>query len=82
MNAPAEPQKHSFRALVKTSAQGGYDGNGLRFPTEDEASRYATDLASRWLLVIDHKVERVEDEPPNYTMDDDGEIHRIEGATV
>lgn len=46
----------SWKMEVIADASGQWAGNGLRFATQDEAERYAADLAWRWTLVRDTRV--------------------------
>lgn len=55
----------SFKVAVKTKTdRDGWAYNGLRFPSEASAGRYAKDLETRWSLVITTDIQ-VCDEPPN-----------------
>jgi hypothetical protein len=44
-------------------------GNGLRFATREEAEQSAADLAARWFLVEDYRVDE-SDDPVNYAIVD------------
>ena len=57
----------SYRPMV--FVHGEWAGNGLRFATREEAERSAADLAARWLLVEDFRVDESSD-PVNYAIVD------------
>ena len=57
----------SYRPMVYV--QGEWAGNGLRFATKEEAEQSAADLAARWFLVDDYRVDESSD-PVNYAMVD------------
>lgn len=57
----------SYRPMVYV--HGEWAGNGLRFATQEEAERSAADLAARWLLVEDFRVDESSD-PVNYAIVD------------
>ena len=57
----------SYRPMVYV--QRGWAGNGLRFATPEEAEQSAADLAARWFLVEDYRVDESED-PVNYSIVD------------
>jgi hypothetical protein len=57
----------SYRPMVSTG--GEFAGNALRFATHEEAEQSARDLASRWMLVVDWRVDESED-PVNYAIVD------------
>lgn len=46
----------SYMPQVIADASGKFVGNALRFTTEEEATEYVADLASRWTLVRDTRV--------------------------
>jgi len=50
----------SYRPMVYV--QGEWAGNGVRFATPDEAEAAARNLAARWFLVDDIRVDESEDE--------------------
>lgn len=55
----------SYAAEVIADDSGTWAGNALRFATEAEAERYASDLYGRWMLVREKRVVTSED-PVNY----------------
>lgn len=55
----------SYRPMVSTG--GEFAGNALRFATFGEAEVYAVDLARRWTLVDDWRVDE-SDDPVNYCV--------------
>lgn len=57
----------SYRPMVYVHRE--WAGNGLRFATQEEAEQSASDLAARWFLVEDFRVEESED-PVNYAIVD------------
>ena len=57
----------SFKPTVSTDSSGKFYDNALRFATKEEAEISARDLASRWLLVRDWRVEESTD-PVNYQI--------------
>ena len=57
----------SYRPMVYV--QGEWAGNGLRFATREEAEQSAADLAARWFLVDDYRVDDSSD-PVNYAIVD------------
>ena len=57
----------SYRPMVSTG--GEFAGNALRFATAEEAERSAHDLAMRWTLVVDYRVDE-SDDPVNYCIVD------------
>jgi hypothetical protein len=56
----------SYRPMVYV--QGEWAGNGLRFATREEAMASARNLAFRWVLVDDVRVDASDDEV-NYVWD-------------
>jgi len=50
----------SYRPMVYV--QGEWAGNGVRFATPEEAEAAARNLAARWFLVDDIRVDESEDE--------------------
>lgn len=58
----------SWAPEVIADSSGNWCGNGLRFPTKDEAEENVHDLALRWILVRETRVVESEDEP-NYRWD-------------
>ena len=56
----------SYRPMVYV--QGEWAGNGVRFATPDEAEAAARNLAARWFLVDDIRVDESEDDV-NYAWD-------------
>jgi hypothetical protein len=57
----------SYAAEVIADASGEWTGNAVRFATEAEAERYASDLMSRWFAVRDKRVV-ASDDPVNYEI--------------
>lgn len=55
----------SYRPMV--FVQGEWAGNGLRFATSEEAEHAVADLAARWFLVEDFRVDESSD-PVNYAI--------------
>lgn len=60
----------SWKAEVIADDSGKWVSNALRFATEAEAARYATDLMGRWMAVREKRVVE-SDEPVNYAIIDD-----------
>ena len=62
----------SWKPTVNTAGDpvGVFTSNGMRFETEDEALRWARDLALRWTAVRDYRAEESTD-PINYKIEDD-----------
>lgn len=60
----------SWKAEVIADDSGKWVGNALRFATEAEAARYATDLMGRWMSVREKRVVE-SGEPVNYAIIDD-----------
>lgn len=58
----------SYAPEVKADSSGNWCGNGLRFPTKEEAEANVRDLMMRWTLVTDTRAVESEDEP-NYRWD-------------
>lgn len=52
----------SYKVEVQTGGD-KWDSNLLRFPTEEKARAYGSDLASRWFLVSDWRVVESDDAP-------------------
>ena len=67
----------SYRPMVYV--QGEWAGNGLRFATSEEAERSAADLAARWFLVDDYRVDESSD-PVNYAIVDGRLVETQEAA--
>lgn len=63
----------SYKPMVRTGTDPKFYGNALAFETEQEALENARDLMSRWLLVVEYKAEK-SDQEPNYKY--------IDGKTV
>jgi hypothetical protein len=59
----------SYAVEVIADLSGTWAGNGLRFATEQEAAEYASNLASRWMMVTDTRVVGSGD-PVNYRYED------------
>ena len=76
----------SYCAMISTDGD-SYATNALRFKTETEAHEYACELASRWLAVVDFKIEDRED-PITYVMTEGkavsirGEPHTIVPSSI
>lgn len=63
----------SYRPMVQVS--GKWNGNAVRFATEEEALASARDLMSRWFLVENYGAEYSED-PVNCAWDQTrGNVH-------
>ena len=60
----------SYVIKVQVKGEAGWTGNGLYFPTKEQAENYASDLTGRWTLVDKTKVE-TDPKPPNYSFIDD-----------
>lgn len=60
----------SWKAEVIADDSGKWVSNALRFATEAEAARYATDLMGRWMSVREKRVVE-SGEPVNYAIIDD-----------
>lgn len=60
----------------EVEVDGKWSTNALRFATEAEAARSASDLFSRWLLTTGHRAAPSED-PVNYKLNDDGTLTRL-----
>lgn len=69
----------SFKPAVKTFGEDKYHHNNLAFETREEAEASARDLASRWMLVEDWRVDE-SDQPVNYKLVD-GELIPVEAST-
>lgn len=52
---------------VEVFVENEWVGNGLFFPTKDEADKYGRALVWAWLLAKDHRVLESE-EPANYNF--------------
>lgn len=55
----------SYKVEVIADSSGKWYSNAIRYATPEEAEDAAADLASRWLLVREHRVAASE-EPVNY----------------
>lgn len=63
----------SYRPMV--FVHGGWNGNAVRFATEDEAMASARDLMRRWTLVENYGAE-ASDDPVNCAWDETtGNVH-------
>jgi hypothetical protein len=62
-------EPRSWRVGVKTTGDGDWGYNALRFATMDEAVAYARDLAGRWTAVREVAAHR-SDDAPNYAIVD------------
>ena len=53
-----EPERGQvmFKVEVIADSTGKWIGNGLKFPTREEADAYGVDLASRWTAVVDYRI--------------------------
>lgn len=58
----------SYKPMVRVGSEPGFHGNTLRFATPEEAKANVEDLAMRWTLVVETKVEE-SDDPVNYKYD-------------
>ena len=67
----------SYRPMVYVQRE--WAGNGLRFATQEEAERSAADLAARWFLVEDYRVDE-SDDPVNYAIVDGRLVETQEAA--
>lgn len=54
----------SYKVEVLATGEKNYAGNGLRFPTQEQAEEYAIDLMGRWFAVEKYRVVE-SDEPVN-----------------
>lgn len=59
----------SWKPEVIVSGETKWVANGLRFATQEEAFNSASDLAMRWMAVIDFRATECDD-PVNYTYVD------------
>jgi hypothetical protein len=59
----------SFMPMVRTTDNGPFAGNGLRFATANEAQLWLDDLMCRWFAVTDVRVDESTD-PVNYSTVD------------
>lgn len=57
----------SFAPMVRTTDNGPFAGNGLRFETREEAQAWLDDLVMRWFAVTDTRVDESTD-PVNYRL--------------
>jgi hypothetical protein len=48
-----------FRVEVQADNTGTWAGNGLTFPTVEEAKKYAKDLFCRWTAVREWRILRI-----------------------
>lgn len=55
----------SYAPMVRTTDNGPFAGNGLRFATAEEAQAWLDDLCMRWFAVTDTRVDESTD-PVNY----------------
>jgi len=67
----------SWKPEVVADDTGKWYDNGLRFRTEDEAYRSASDLAGRWTLVRKWRATPSDDDP-NYRISEDGVISALD----
>jgi hypothetical protein len=51
----------SYKAGIKVSGENGLSYNALRFTTPEEATAYAKNLRSRWMLMTGFEIETSED---------------------
>lgn len=61
----------SYAPQVKTSEDGEWAGNALRFATREEAEGNVANLMMRWFAVTDTRVVESTD-PVNYRWTDEG----------
>jgi hypothetical protein len=59
----------SFAPMVRTTDNGPFTGNALRFATAAEAQMWLVDLMRRWFAVRDVRVDESTD-PVNYSTVD------------
>lgn len=59
----------SFAPMVRTTENGPFAGNALRFATREEAQLWLDDLMCRWFMVRDVRVDESTD-PVNYSTPD------------
>jgi len=59
----------SFAPMVRTTDNGPFAGNALRFATFTEAQMWLDDLMCRWFAVTDTRVDESTD-PVNYSTPD------------
>lgn len=57
----------SYAPMVRTTDNGPFAGNGLRFATPEEAQAWLDDLCMRWFAVRDTRVDESTD-PVNYRI--------------
>jgi hypothetical protein len=63
LDCPCEKmdQEKKYKVEVKTGSDPKWYSNAMRYDSLEEAQAAAADLASRWLLVVDHRaVEAVD----------------------
>jgi hypothetical protein len=61
----------SYKAAIKVTGETGLSYNALRFATPEEATAYAKNLFSRWMLMTGFEVETSED-AVNYVWGNNG----------
>lgn len=66
----------SFKPAVRVFGEDKFHHNNLAFETREEAEISARDLANRWMLVEDWRVDE-SDQPANYRLVD-GELISLE----
>ena len=69
MSKQTTVQAQSYAVDVRTTENGEYARNTLRFETSEEAEEYAQDLQWRWTSLRDYKVTP-SDDPVNYVWKD------------
>lgn len=58
-----------FKPMIQTANDPKYYPNALVFATPEEAEAWAKDLFKRWLLMTDHRVDEVDDQPTHTFTD-------------
>ena len=66
----------SFAPMVRTTDNGPFAGNGLRFATREEAQMWLDDLVTRWYAVTAVRVDR-SDDPVNYKTEDGRKLFEV-----
>ena len=72
----------SYKPEVQTLGDGDkWNGNGLRFATEQEAFDNAYNLSMRWMLVTNYRAVE-SDDPVNYAWVDGKLVYIVEEVNV
>jgi hypothetical protein len=66
----------SFAPMVRTTDNGPFAGNGLRFATREEAQLWLDDLVCRWFAVTGTQVSESAD-PVNYATADGRTLEEV-----